>query len=54
MIMSELPPGPSSAGTALNQLFLSAPFQFLKDCHEKYGDIFTLELGDWGISQFQF
>ena len=51
--MSALPPGPSSAGRELNQLFLSAPFQFLKDCYEKYGDIFTLELGDWGISQFQ-
>jgi cytochrome P450 len=57
MIMSEveraaLPHGPEMAMEDLFQIFVSNPFPFLKDCHEKYGDMFTLPMGNFGVDEY--
>ena len=49
--MKYLPDGPTMNGLELLNLFMTNPFPFLRDCYAKYGDMFTLELGDFGISQ---
>ncbi len=51
--MKTLPDGPSISGPELFQIFMSNPFPFLRECYEKYGDMFTLELGDFGVTKFQ-
>ncbi len=51
--MKPLPDGPSMNESDLLSIFTTNPFPFLKECHEKYGDMFTLELGDFGIDEYQ-
>lgn len=51
--MKELPDGPNTATEDLFPIFMSNPFPFLKQCQASYGDMFTLALGDFGITEFQ-
>ncbi len=51
--MKDLPDGPAISGMDLLQIFMSNPFPFLKECYEKYGDMFTLNLGTFGIDEYQ-
>ena len=46
------PPGPALPADKLTEIFASNPFPFLRECREKYGDMFTLELGDFGQPEF--
>ena len=46
------PPGPALPADELTEIFASNPFPFLRECKEKYGDMFTLELGDFGQPEF--
>lgn len=50
--MSELPHGPEMNAADLYNIFVSNPFPFLKDCHEKYGGLFTLPMGDFGVNEY--
>lgn len=43
-----LPPGPSLSSLELQQIFLANPFPFFDECRASYGDIFTLDLGNFG------
>lgn len=51
--MYELPPGPDKTTSELSEMFKSNPFPFLKECFSRYGDKFTLELGNFGINDFK-
>jgi len=46
------PPGSSLPPLELAEIFTSNPFPFLRECQKKYGNIFTLELGNFGMSDF--
>ncbi len=53
-----LPPGPSLTDTGGRQedlldRFFSNPFDFLKQCQDTYGDIFTVPLGDFGVDGYE-
>lgn len=49
---TSLPEGPEISTQELFGIFTSDPFSFLKNCMDKYGDMFTLPLGDFGVSEF--
>lgn len=50
--MMNLPGGPALAGPQLFELFFTNPFPFLRECHESHGDLFTLNLGTFGVERF--
>ncbi len=39
-----LPPGPSDVAMRLTYAWLTRPFEFLEDCTERFGDVFTFHL----------
>ncbi len=43
-----LPPGPGISPEGQARSWLESPCGLLEACHRKYGDIFTLRLGDFG------
>jgi cytochrome P450 family 135 len=50
--MSELPPGPSLRRERQTVRWTEEPLPFLEECHERYGDTFTLRLrhlGTWVV-----
>jgi unspecific monooxygenase len=51
--MNELPGGPSIAEMELFKIFTTNPFSFLKECYEKYGDMFTIKLGTFGVTDYE-
>lgn len=46
----QVPPGSRLSQADLQPIFESNPFPFLEDCAEKYGNIFTLDLGTNGCN----
>lgn len=49
--MSVLPNGPELKMEDLHAIFLNNPFPFFRKCFNDYGDMFTLKMGDFGISR---
>lgn len=47
-LSSDLPPGPGFSATAQAMQWLVRPYDLLRDCAEKLGDTFTLDLGTSG------
>jgi len=47
-LASPLPPGPSISPEDQARIWLESPCGLLEACHRKYGDLFTLRLGDFG------
>lgn len=45
---SALPPGPGISPEDQARIWLESPCGLLDACHRKYGDLFTLRLGDFG------
>jgi cytochrome P450 len=50
--MMQLPPGPEMGSEDLPSDFFINPFPYLRQCLQKYGNLFTLPLGDFGVSEF--
>jgi cytochrome P450 len=48
----EFPNGPDISTAELIDIFLSNPFPFLQDCHDKYGSVFTLNLGTFNVDDY--
>lgn len=46
-----LPPGPDMNRSELLSIYFQEPFKFLLECFEKYGDIFTLNFGNFDVSE---
>lgn len=44
----KLPPGPSSPAIFQTAQWMRQPLEFLRDCHEKYGDIFRFQMAGFG------
>jgi|GEM_PF-4202463 len=51
--MTNLPAGPDITGAKLFEIFTTNPFPFLRECYEKYGDLFTLQLGNFGVGAYE-
>lgn len=47
-----LPEGPSIKVEQLFEIFTTNPFPFLRECFETYGDLFTLQLGNFGVDAY--
>lgn len=50
--MKKFPKGPPLGRSELGKIFSDNPFPFLRECVNNYGSIFTLELGDFGLTEF--
>ncbi len=50
--MMQLPPGPEIGSEDLPGDFFTNPFPYFRRCLDKYGNLFTLPLGDFGVSEF--
>jgi cytochrome P450 family 110 len=48
----EFPAGPAESGMDLFKIFFTDPFPFLQKCFQTYGDLFTLELGNFGVTEY--
>lgn len=48
---SKLPNGPDMNEKELLPIFRDNPFEFFRKCYSEYGDMFTLQLGDFGIKR---
>ncbi len=46
-----LPPGPDLDTATLVDIFSADPFPFLDQCCATYGEVFTLALGDFGVTE---
>ena len=48
MTATKLPPGPRAPGLFQALRYLRDPVRFMTDCHRRYGDVFTMNLGKLG------
>ncbi len=46
-----LPAGPGTSTEELGSIFTADPFAFLAQCYQTWGELFTLELGDFGVHE---
>src|SRR5688500_17779804 len=44
----ELPAGPSVSAAQQTLQWMSRPYAYLRECHDQFGDTFTLDLGPQG------
>src|SRR5690349_19008085 len=51
-VAMEFPASPAESGLDLFKIFLTNPFPFLHKCFQTYGDLFTLQLGTFGVTEY--
>lgn len=46
------PKGPDISTPELFQIFMTNPFDYLRECFKNYGDLFSLNLGNFGVEKY--